>query len=277
MMKYLIVGRTGVGKDHLVGILEKLGLKRVVSCTTREPRSEEDKKLHIFISPEEAENYPDKLPETETIVNGHTYFATRKAVEEADMYVIDPKGVYGLTKAMPDTSFQIIYVMADNDATKTMAIARAEDKEKEKDIFEKRTADEDAMFTEFENKINEMANGTPSVIAPNVVCIHPFVNTFNPTQIERIAGEFLSNYEIVRKLTNIVNRLIAEDVIRTENGKVRVKRPETEDAPEDPITELISIDKVVDTCLTSPENLHHMIMNYLALPDTMKNEPVATK
>ena len=133
-MKTLIVGRTGSGKNTLQNILIKeYGWKGVKSYSTRKPRSEGED-THIFISKEEAAAVPaeDKVAIT-FHKNGDSldeYFATRQQVEEADCYIIDPKGVEMLTANMPEEDFQVIYVKACDRATqKQKAVERADDPE----------------------------------------------------------------------------------------------------------------------------------------------------
>lgn len=54
---YLIVGRSGSGKDTVVDYLCKhYGYKRIVSYTTRPPRNAQDK--HIFVTIEIPTNHP---------------------------------------------------------------------------------------------------------------------------------------------------------------------------------------------------------------------------
>ena len=159
-MKTLIVGRTGSGKNTLQNILIKeYGWKAVKSYSTRKPRSEGED-THIFISKEEAAAVPaeDKVAIT-FHKNGDSldeYFATRQQVEEADCYIIDPKGVEMLTANMPEEDFQVIYVKACDRATqKQKAVERADDPELAAEIFDKRYASEDAQFTRFEKIIED--------------------------------------------------------------------------------------------------------------------------
>jgi guanylate kinase len=54
---YLIVGRSGFGKDTVVDCLcERYGYKRIISYTTRPRRNEQDK--HIFVTIEIPPNHP---------------------------------------------------------------------------------------------------------------------------------------------------------------------------------------------------------------------------
>ena len=87
---YLIVGRSGSGKDTVVDYLCKhYGYKRIVSYTTRPPRNAQDK--HIFVTDEEFDRLKNIVAYTE--YNGYRYCATAEQVEDADLYIIDPAGV----------------------------------------------------------------------------------------------------------------------------------------------------------------------------------------
>ena len=155
-MKYLILGRSGSGKDYYANLLKQAGLQFVDSYTTR-PKRSEDEDTHRFITEEEASTYTDKI--AVTIINGYEYFATATQVEESDAYIIDPKGADILFKNMPETEFQIIYITTDNiDKRKEMAINRSTDSIKESVIYDKRIQDEDEQFTKFENKLANIKN-----------------------------------------------------------------------------------------------------------------------
>ena len=146
--KVLIVGRSATGKDTLARRLEKeYDLRQLKSYTTR-PKRYPGEDTHIFITENEAETLKDRV--AETIINGHTYFATREQVEECDVYVIDPRGMMELVRNMPETDFMLYYIYADPKAAMKAAAGRGDDREREEAIYLKRNADEDAEFTAFE-------------------------------------------------------------------------------------------------------------------------------
>ncbi len=87
---YLVVGRSGSGKDTVVDYLcNRYGYKRIISYTTRPRRNEQDK--HIFVSDTEFDRLQNIVAFTD--YGGHRYCATAEQVEEADLYIIDPAGV----------------------------------------------------------------------------------------------------------------------------------------------------------------------------------------
>ena len=150
-MLICIIGRTGSGKDYLAKKLEEKGLKQIKSYTTR-PKRNENEDTHTFITKEEADKITDKIAVTE--INGYEYFATYSQVKENDIYIIDPNGLKVLTENLKDEKMIVVYVKADDEERKERAINRADNKEKELEIFNKRNESENEQFTEFENLLN---------------------------------------------------------------------------------------------------------------------------
>lgn len=146
--KLLICGRSGSGKDTYAKELEANGLKGVCSYTTR-PRRDGEGETHIFIKPEEVDNYPNKIAITE--INGYVYFATKEQLEEADYYIIDPNGIEYLRANYPEIKFRVIYIYADYTTREARAIARGGEKERE--IFPRRDASESPQFNAFEKNL----------------------------------------------------------------------------------------------------------------------------
>lgn len=132
----IIVGRTGSGKDHFASLLMQRGMKIVKPCTTR-PQGTPDEKSHIFVTPEESAKTADKVIKTE--INGYEYFVTSRQVNEADVCITDPDGLYQLTGNMPEKDFNLIYVYA------------ADDEERRKRVDAKTDASENAQFEAFED------------------------------------------------------------------------------------------------------------------------------
>lgn len=150
-MLICIIGRTGSGKDYLAKKLEEKGLKQIKSYTTR-PKRNENEDTHTFITKEEANEITDKIAVTE--INGYEYFATYSQVKDNDIYIIDPNGLKVLSENLKDEKMMVVYVKADDNERKSRAINRADNKEKELEIFNKRNESENEQFTEFENLLD---------------------------------------------------------------------------------------------------------------------------
>ena len=92
---FLVLGRSGCGKDTLVNYMcQKYGLKKLKSYTTRPPRQNEED-THIFISPEDVQKYQDDII-AYTKIGEFEYFATKSQLKDINFYIIDPKGVQDL-------------------------------------------------------------------------------------------------------------------------------------------------------------------------------------
>ena len=149
--KYLIIGRTASGKSTVAKrMCELLGIKQIVSFTTRPPRCGEiENGDHFFISNEEA----DRILENEEIaayteIGGNRYFTTKKTLDERDVYVIDPAGVHYLNeKYGKEYDLCMIYVSASKETRKKRYMEREGASE---DAFWKRENAETAQFDSFE-------------------------------------------------------------------------------------------------------------------------------
>ena len=207
-MKFLIVGRTGRGKDFLVKKLQDRGFTSVKSYTTRKPRTP-DEDTHIFIQPEEAGNFTDRV--TEAKIGNVEYFATREQVNNADVYVINPNAIETLAKNMPETAFCIIHITADDEKAKEKAIGRAADKDEEAGIFDKRYADEDEEFTAFEHIVNGIQKENKlSNLPENIVQLYAIENDFEDTTLSIWAEIILRNKRKHDNLIKIIDCSIEE-------------------------------------------------------------------
>lgn len=148
-MTYLIIGRTGSGKDYLAHKLcSKYNLKELKSYTTR-PKRIANEDTHIFITPEESNNYKNRI--AETIINGYEYFATKEQLDDCDIYLIDPDGLEILLERAPNNNFVIIYVTTLDNLRLTKSVSRLTDVDPEKlSIITDRNNSEEEQFRKFE-------------------------------------------------------------------------------------------------------------------------------
>lgn len=239
-MKYLIAGRSGSGKDHFVKLLIRMSqeehnltdkikmpaqpMTELKSFTTR-PKRFDTEDSHIFITKEEAAAHTDRV--TETIINGYEYFSTKSQVMETDIYIIDPNGIEILTKNMPDTDFQIIYIKADEDLNRRIhAVKRVEDKIREEEIFDKRNASEDAQFTEFEDKIFHRMDS--EICFPgNVKSVMIITNDYAECSLEQHAHRILLERMRLQKMCDIVRACMSLEILnisenKDENGEHKI-------------------------------------------------------
>lgn len=213
-MKFLIVGRSGSGKDELKRHLEsQYGWKFVKSYTTR-PKRTPNEDTHIFISHEEAAKIPKEEKVAVTFIKNNTdtpdeYFATMQQVQDADAYIIDPKGVKMLLENMPKETFEIIYIQAQSEEKrKEMACARHEDKKEALRIFEKRCESENEQFDAFETSLKDGSFGTP-----NCTVAHPIFNEYTEEDMDSIAAHVNTKKFVYTKLIPMVDDLMQEHLI----------------------------------------------------------------
>lgn len=127
----LIMGETARGKDTLVKMLEKKGLKAVCSCTTRPKREcEVDGREHIFITDKEADELLayDNTIVAKTQIGQYRYFATRGQLNGADIYIIDPNGAEYLLNKFDDIEPMLVYVTCDEHTALNRALNRGDDR-----------------------------------------------------------------------------------------------------------------------------------------------------
>lgn len=107
-----LIGVSGSGKSSLVQKLErKYGFTSVKSYTTRQIRKNDpnDINTHIFISPDRVDEYKDDIVADNTY-NGNYYFATKSQIDNADIYVVDKKGLVDVFKNYHGKDIIAIYL-----------------------------------------------------------------------------------------------------------------------------------------------------------------------
>ena len=92
---FLIVGKSGSGKDYLCNKLDGKNHHQVRSYTTRPPRKKDpkDKTSHTFITEEEFTNFKKEDMFVYTKYNDNHYFVTKEMVQRQDLYIIGPAGI----------------------------------------------------------------------------------------------------------------------------------------------------------------------------------------
>lgn len=208
-MIYLIVGRTASGKDHIVKLLKKKGLSYVKSYATREPRTP-DEDTHIFISKEESPAY-EKDKVAKTVIGDTEYFATRQQVENADVYVIDPKAIDILVNNMPDQVFHLIYIMADPMQRKIHAIQRETNKILAEQKFDERNIAEDEQFYQFEKLISSKQDVK---LPKNIMATYAYNNQYDENETEKFAEQLVQGIKTNRRMTEIMKECLEMGILR---------------------------------------------------------------
>nr|DAL08547.1 MAG TPA_asm: Guanylate kinase [Caudoviricetes sp.] len=144
---FLIVGKSGSGKDSLVSKLcEKYGYSQLKSYATR-PRREGEGDTHTFINSDEVEQYRDQMI-AYTRIGEFEYFATKQQLYESDFYCIDYRGIeymHNLELDLSDIRFVTIYIHVSDNIREERAINGRKDNAL---TFYKRCFSENEQFIE---------------------------------------------------------------------------------------------------------------------------------
>ena len=264
-MIYLLIGRTGSGKDYLQKLLEDRGLKPLKSYATR-PKRTPDEDSHIFISHDEAEKITDKAAYTQ--IGDYEYFSTRTQLRECDTYIIDPAGLDDLLRNVPDETYHIVYIEAEDDTRKIHAIKRAENKIQEEERFTARCDAEDAMFSEFEKKLVDMAdNGTISY--PDcVTSIEIYNNEYDKENAEQFADYLMLHKTLHDRMINIIHESINMGIIRSVDGGTSVFTIIKEDAEQN-----VPVERFADMVITNAESMQALMSQYIIRSDRFSDNP----
>lgn len=214
--KLLVCGRTASGKSMLASFLADKGLKLAESYTTR-PKRSEGEKGHHFISHDEFISMSRNDMLCATSHNGYTYFMTKQEILDADVIVIDPRGVKEITAHFPDISFHIAYVHGlDEEKRKFAYLQRvpAEKKIEAEAEFNERNLGEDEQFTEFDAIFLKRSANPP---APNITVGHCIGNDYTEnSDIFRMMNIILHEMVFAKRLAHILNDIIRESETRPE-------------------------------------------------------------
>lgn len=257
MLKYLIIGRSGVGKDTLADYMSDMGLRQLLSYTTRPMRSP-DEATHNFVTEEEAAQLTDRV--AQTTIDGYEYFATRHQLNLCDTYVIDPQGADELVRNCPDMEFHIVYVMADHAERKARAIARAEDPETEAKVFDSRDADESPRFDEFEKSIIGQDDLSETGLPNNVVALSIVQNDYQPQTLLGWAKTFANLFTVRERLRSLIQASIDYDVFQ-EADETHVKVAMNEDGK--PVMRPMTFGRLADILVHDDEGLAQFIKSLL--------------
>lgn len=111
-----LLGTSGAGKSTIANRLQrKHGYVSAKSYTTRPIRTEceGDELTHTFITPDQVDEYRDDIVAYNRY-NGYEYFATRKMLNEANLYVVDVDGLKQLYRNYHDKDILSIFIDCDS-------------------------------------------------------------------------------------------------------------------------------------------------------------------
>lgn len=260
MLKFIVIGRIGSGRNFFQNLLETNGFKIAKSYTTRESAGDADR-FHHFIDEDDIQGIENRVLETEH--NGNKYFYTREELENADVIPVDPENVENLCNMFPDTPFHIISVMASNADRLSHAVTDAEDKLIAEEEFLTACEEENAAFCDIEDKMVQK-----QLNIDNLTMGHMVNNDFTDTSDSyNIIETLKTQVTMAKRLVTITNELIEAGCIEQnpENKKVKVWmcKDDNEDA-ESEMTEM-SVDMFAETTILDHEGMWHIMSTWLAI------------
>lgn len=144
---FLIVGKSGSGKDSLVNqICKEYGYTQLKSYATR-PRRDNEGDTHTFITKDEVSLYQNQMI-AYTQIGDAIYFATKDQLMESDFYCIDYRGIeymHNLELDLSNIRFVTIYIHVPDEIREQRAINGRKD---DSLTFYKRCFNENEQFTE---------------------------------------------------------------------------------------------------------------------------------
>ena len=259
-MKYLIIGRSGSGKDTMAKELTDRGLSIIKTYTTRPPRTENDTQ-HYYLTEEEADALPDHF--AEITIHGYRYFMTKELLEKTnpDIIIIEPVGARELVEHFPETAFQIIHMIAnDPDERRQKAIDRADDPEKEAAIYDAKIKDEDLLFTPFEDNLK---NGKP--FAENVMAIFHVKNDYQIETLKKYANNLIGNKHLFNNVSEIINQCLTRGILlSTKKGFIDTYALDETTGEAGPIS--VPYECFVNATIAYPDAFNILMSEWLSAP-----------
>mgnify|MGYP003293635251 CR=1 FL=1 len=263
MLKYLLLGRTGSGREFFQHLLEKKGLKIAKSYTTREQRDENDT-MHHFINDYSSGKYTERL--FEAIHNGNRYFYTLNELENADIIPIDPENVKNICEYFPDTAFRFIEIMAANDDRLKHAVADAEDKLLAEEDFITACEKENDAFCAFEDE----AMSSRNLLIPNLHIGHAVNNDFtNTSDVYEFVNKLIIDKHTFENMSKIIKLLGNRNIYKYNAETDRYTLYCTENNTDEPSVLCLSLDNITEQVLIDNNGIVHTMMTWLSLEDTV--------
>lgn len=252
-MKYLIIGKEGSDKHAFAETLAEKGFKVAKSCTTR-PKLYDSDDSHIFITSENKNSEKYKNPVAATVINGNSYFLTKEIIENNDIIIIRPDGIKAVAETLPDTSFHIIVMNADEEIR--LKIAERKDG---KDIGIE--SEESKMFDEFWNKFND--EKTP--FAENCACVHTIDYDYEQKTLDDWAQYIFAYSRKFNRVMQIIDALADNGTLeRPCPGKINLM---TRNLLGDIIAKQIPDEVFTDTVMNDNEGFNRIMCEYLYLDE----------
>lgn len=248
--KYLLIGRTGVGRHTLADLLTLCDLH--VS--------------DVYFRKDYENACQDEIITVETSDN--KYFFKKSDIETADACLINPDMLNGILDAFPDTSFHIVYIETPYDELRVeMAAKRLAGSDEELEKFNLQNDSENEMFTEFEKLLD---SNTP--IRDNCRAIHKVENDFSDGRLDEWAA-YLKNCKIqFDRMIKIVNTCLENNILNHGESPDTVKcafhKPEST-MPHDICYKNVPVELFADSLFADKEGFNAILTEYLRIPSAL--------
>lgn len=222
-MKYIITGRAGTGKNTLLDMLTQRGMTPLITNTTRNIRGPKDSN-HIFITKDQAAAIPKENKFLYTVLNNEEYFTTQKDIEDANVIVVEPTGIWELLNEFPEESFHIVHITdVDQQLRCKFATSCYTDQNVANADFAQRIIDEEPRFKKFEEHLQKM-NEEKVALAPNANRLLEIKNDYVSETLEAWADWMVAQHRLFNNLKTIVQQCIDLHTINiNEKGEIPIK------------------------------------------------------
>ncbi len=264
MLKYLLLGRTGSGREFFQKLLLENKISVARSFTTRPPCNETvfEDSSHCYITDKQMNEISNRVLETEH--NGYRYCYTRTLLECSLVIPIDPENVKTICEMFPDTAFRFIEIVASNEDRIKHAVADAEDKLTAEEDFIAACEEENEAFCKFEDIITEQTLGIDNLMAGHVIN-----NDFtSDSDVYGFIENITNSYRVFTKMLKIIDTLREHDILTysTETNTYTLCMEDKNTG--EPYNIQLSADNMAEQIIFDPNGMFHTMSAWLALEET---------
>ena len=153
----LIIGRVGSGKEELAEKLEAKGYRVAKKFTTNQDIGNARKYCDYVEEKDATAQSKDAM--ALSVVGGYLYYTTKEEVMNKDILIVDPYAADRIAGAMPDETFNIVYIQMDRDLRMH---------NENKPYVAQRNEDEEDMYNEFEVRLSLRRRHEPNLFRKNI-------------------------------------------------------------------------------------------------------------
>lgn len=203
---YLIVGKSGSGKDTLVRELhQRYGYAPLCSYTDRPPRFEGED-THVFVTTSKFNSMLSQML-AYTQFDGHQYGSTQELVDASDLYIIDPDGIeFMREKYHSDRPIRVIGISVPHETLIQRMKARGDTD----DMIASRLENDDRKFEKMEDVCDIIVQNNDLETSINTLraIINHFEDIHNPAveHIDLIEAEKLVGGVYPERICILFNR-----------------------------------------------------------------------